>query len=76
MIPKPKQAEPTPITVEEAEQLIDDNIKKNGGMSALVDFTTATPDVLAKLRTIYKAGEWCVNITTKRDGRTTRFQLS
>lgn len=76
MIPKPKQAEPKPITVKEAEQLIDDNIGKNGGLSALVDLTTVTPKVLAKLRAIYSAGNWSVNIATMRDGRTTRFRLS
>ena len=76
MIPKPAKLASEPITVEEAEKLIDANIEKNGGTSALVDFKTATSDVLAKLSALYKAGNWDVNITTKRDGCTVQFKLS
>lgn len=76
MIPKHAKLAFEPITVEEAEKLIDENIEKNGGTSALVDFQTATSFVLEKLLTLYKAGNWDVEITHMRDGRTTRFKRS
>lgn len=76
MIPKPAPVVPRSITLEEAEQLVDNSIKKNGGTSALVDFFTIAPDVLAKLKALYEDGRWTVNIVPMRDGGTIRFQLS